>query len=105
MTTTNVQQNDALGGGGSIWGSLGNIAVNGLSRAVDGALSKKYPLTSQNEIATTDAFGNVRAKGAPGKGVGFTDSVAGIVTSPVGVAVGVSLLVGGLILLAIKIAK
>jgi hypothetical protein len=52
-----VAQTDALGGAGSISPSLHSIAVNGLSRAVDGSLSQKFPLTSFNETYAANRQG------------------------------------------------
>jgi hypothetical protein len=100
-----IQQNDSTGGAGSLLGSILGIAVNGLSTAVDGELSKKYPLTSMNENLSVDAFGNLRPTGAPQNSVSFGQQVAGILTSPVGVALGVAFLAGALVLIAVKLSK
>jgi hypothetical protein len=82
-----VAQTDALGGAGSISPALQLIAVNGISRAVDGFLSTKYPLTSFNEPYSAEgggAFepgGTLVPRGAPGWTTGY--GVAPLVQSPI----------------------
>jgi hypothetical protein len=81
-----VAQTDALGGAGSISPALQAIAVNGISRAVDGFLSTKYPLTAFNEPYSSEgagAFepgGQLVPRGAPGWTTGY--GVAPLVQSP-----------------------
>jgi hypothetical protein len=58
--------NDALGGGGSLTDQIRQIAVTGISRYVDGELSRKYPLTSGDRNITLDAEGDARPSSAPG---------------------------------------
>lgn len=57
-------QSDALGTSGSIEDGLAGIALNGLSRTVDGVLSRKYPLSSFNEPYAYEGGGQFEA-GAP----------------------------------------
>lgn len=81
-----VAQTDAMGGAGSITAALQAIAVNGISRATDGYLSTKYPLTAFNEPYSAEgagAFepgGTLTPRGAPGWTTGY--GVAPIVQSP-----------------------
>lgn len=96
-----IQQNDAAGGSGSIADALLGIAVNGISRGVDGYLAKKLPLTSSNELVTYDAFGNALPKGAPQ----VQQSFGSIVKSPVGIAVGALILGGVLVVVLVKAVK
>lgn len=56
-TSGPVAQTDSLGGAGSISPALQLIAVNGLSRAMDGFLSTKYPLTAFNEPYSAEGAG------------------------------------------------
>jgi hypothetical protein len=82
-----VAQTDALGGAGSITAALQAIAINGISRATDGYLSTKYPLTAFNEPYSAEgagAFepgGTLTPRGAPGWTTGY--GVAPIVQSPI----------------------
>lgn len=81
-----VAQTDALGGAGSLSADLQAIAVNGISRAVDGFLSTKYPLTAFNEPYSSEGAGAFEPGGqlvprsAPGWTTGY--GVAPIVQSP-----------------------
>lgn len=77
-----IQQNDAAGGAGSISQQLLGIAVNGISRYVDGRLSAKYPLTSFNERETLNAAGQVKPASAPQQNVAATDKVASVLQNP-----------------------
>lgn len=79
----NIQTNDAAGGAGSLVQGLLGIAINGLSRAVDGKLSQKYPLTSFNENVTVNAEGEVKPRSAPAANVKATSVAAGILSNPV----------------------
>ena len=97
-----IQQNDAAGGAGSITQGLLGIALNGLSRAIDGKLSQKYPLTSFNENLTQGPDGKYYPASAPQQDASASSTALGIVSSPVGIAVGVSVVVSLLIFLAIK---
>lgn len=81
-----VAQTDAMGGAGSIAKGLQSLVVNGVSRASDGFLSTKFPLTSFNEPLSAEgagAFepgGNITPRSAPGK---TPSGTAPIVQSPV----------------------
>lgn len=97
-----IQQNDAAGGAGSIAGALQAIAVNGLSRAIDGALAKKYPLTSFNETQAVNAQGEVKPRSAPQAGVSATDAAKGLLSNPVVIGSGIAVVVAVLIVLAIR---
>lgn len=87
MADQPVAQTDALGGAGSITDALQPIAVNGLSRAVDGYLSTKYPLTAFNEPYSAEGYGAFEPGGqlvprsAPGWTTGY--GVAPLVQNPV----------------------
>lgn len=100
-----LQQNDAAGGAGSIAQGLLGIAVNGLSRGIDGYLSRKYPLTSFNETLTYDATGQLRPGSAPQRDITATESLVGILENPLAKAVALSLGVGLIIFLAVKAAR
>lgn len=100
-----LQQNDAAGGAGSIAQGLLGIAVNGLSRGIDGYLSKKYPLTSFNETLTYDSQGNLRPGSAPQRDITATESLSDFLSNPLTKAVGLSLGIGLLIFVAVKIAR
>lgn len=87
-TTQPVAQTDALGGAGSIFSAgLAAIAVNGISRAADGYLSTKYPLTSFNEPYSSEGAGAFEPGGqlvprsAPGWTTGY--GATPLVQSPV----------------------
>lgn len=72
-----VAQSDSMGGAGSLTPALQSIAVNGLSRAVDGYLSTKYPLTAFNEPYSAEGYGAFEPGGqlvprsAPGWTTGY----------------------------------
>lgn len=100
-----IQQNDAAGGAGSISQNLLSVAVNGLSRAIDGHLSKKYPLTSFNETLTYDTTGTLRPGSAPQRNITAGETAQGLLSNPVVVAVGVSVGISVLILVVLKLAK
>ena len=74
---------DSLGGGGSLMDSLQSIATNGLSRAIDGYLSKEYPLTSFNENQAVDAYGNPLPVGAPQTAISSATTFSQILKQPV----------------------
>lgn len=97
-----IQQNDAAGGAGSITSGLLGIALNGLSRAIDGKLSTKYPLTSFNENLTVGPDGKYYPSSAPQRDASASSTAFGLLSSPVGIAVGVSIVVSLLIFVAIK---
>ena len=105
-----ITENDALGGAGSIGGSSSNpfkdavaaIAVTGLSRAVDGFLSKKFPLTSFNETETVNASGTVTPASAPSSGAGAGAGFAAAISNPVVIAVGVSLIAAVALFFALR---
>lgn len=81
-----VAQTDALGGAGSLAVALQAIAVNGISRAADGYLSTKYPLTAFNEPYSSEGAGAFEPGGtlvprsAPGWTTGY--GVNPIVAAP-----------------------
>lgn len=77
-----VQTNDAAGGAGSLTQQILGVAVNGISRAADGYLSRKFPLTSFNENLTYDANGNPRPASAPQTNVSATERVSGMLSNP-----------------------
>jgi hypothetical protein len=85
--TQPVAQTDALGGAGSLSSALQGIAVNGISRAVDGYLSTKYPLTAFNEPYSSEGAGAFEPGGtlvprsAPGWTTGY--GTAPLVQSPI----------------------
>lgn len=100
-----VQQNDAAGGAGSITSGLLGIAINGLSRAIDGKLAQKYPLTSFNENLTVGPDGKYYPRSAPSKDVEASSTALGLLKSPVGMAVTVSVVVSVLIFIAIRAGR
>lgn len=87
-----VTTNDALGGAGSLSDALRGIALNGLSRAIDGYAAKKYPLTYFNEPNAVDAEGNVRPRSAPGTPVTTGEAAKAALTNPLVIGVGVAVL-------------
>jgi hypothetical protein len=101
----NLQQNDAAGGAGSLSQSLLGVAVNGLSRAIDGALSKKYPLTSFNENLTYNSAGQLKPASAPMKNVSATETAKGMLSSPLAIGIGVAIAGTLLILIVLKATK
>lgn len=100
-----IQQNDAAGGAGSIAQQLLGVAVNGLSRAIDGHLSKKYPLTSFNETLTYDSTGTLRPSAAPQKDVPATETAKTYLSNPVVVAVGVSVGISVVLFVLLRAVK
>lgn len=100
-----IQQNDAAGGAGSLTQALLGIAVNGLSRAIDGHLSKKYPLTSFNETLTYDTEGNLRPGSAPMRDVSATEYAKVQLSNPVVIAVAASVGISLVIFVLLKAAK
>lgn len=85
-----IPANDAAGGAGSIIPALRNIAINGVSRAADGYLSRKFPLTSFNETETINAVGERKPSSAPQKNVSATEAARGVVLDPTIIAIGVA---------------
>lgn len=81
-----VDTTDAMGGTGSIPDNLRTIATSGLSRFVDGFLSRQFPLTSFNEPQAVDAYGNLLPKGAPQTPVVAAKTFADIVSQPIVIA-------------------
>lgn len=81
---------DSLGGGGSLADSIRALAVTGLSRAIDGELSRKYPLTAGEQNRTVDADGKVRPVGAPGARPTAGAAFAGFIQNPTVMLVGVA---------------
>lgn len=100
-----IQQNDAAGGAGSITAGLLGIAINGLSRAIDGKLAQKFPLTSFNENLTVGPDGKYYPASAPAKNVSAGSTALGLLQSPVGIAIGVSVVVSVLIFVAIRAGR
>lgn len=98
----NIQQNDAAGGAGSLLTALQNIAINGVSRAVDGALSKKYPLTSFNDGQTVNAEGEVKPRAAPQTNVSATTTIAGALNNPVVIGAGVAIVAAIVVVLVLR---
>lgn len=90
-------ENDAAGGAGSIRQGLLNLAVNGLSRAVDGRLARRYPLAGENERVDDQG----RPAGAPQSRSLQTDA-KGFFTNPITIAVGVAVSLAVVIVLAVR---
>jgi hypothetical protein len=102
-----VTQSDALGGEGSLSAGVRSIAVNGLSRLVDGYLSRKYPLTSLNENYAIEGGGAYEATNAPGKPrsapqPGSKIGAGTSLSSPVVLAVGGVLIVALVLVVALR---
>lgn len=106
--TQPVAQTDALGGAGSIEPALQAIAVNGISRAVDGFLSTKYPLTMFNEPYSAEGYGafepggQLVPRGAPGWTTQY--GAAPIVQSPLSLSNPIVLGIGAVLLIAVIVA-
>lgn len=100
-----IQQNDAAGGAGSLAQSLLGVAVNGLSRAIDGHLSKKYPLTSFNETLTYDTTGNLRPSSAPQRDVAATETAKSYLSNPVVIAIAASVGISVVLFVILRAAK
>lgn len=100
-----IQQNDAAGGAGSLTQALLGVAVNGLSRAIDGHLSKKYPLTSFNETLTYDSTGTLRPSAAPQRDVAATETAKSYLSNPVVIAVAASVGISLVLFIVLKAAK
>jgi ABC-type phosphate transport system permease subunit len=100
-----IQENDAAGGAGSFSRDLLGIALNGLSRAIDGTLAAKYPLTSFNETQTVNAANQIKPSSAPAVSGSASGALKGALQNPVVLAVGISLLVGTVVLVAVAIAR
>lgn len=100
-----IQQNDAAGGAGSLTSSLLGIAVNGLSRAIDGTLAKKFPLTSFNENLTVNAQGETKPASAPQANVTATQTAAGLLANPFVLAGGAAVLVTLIIVVVVATRK
>jgi hypothetical protein len=106
---SDVVQTDALGGAGSLDSSLQNVAVNGLSRAIDGFLSTKYPLTSFNEPYTVEGggawepgVGYLTPRSAPQRGIPATQPAVPFLSNPVVWGIGGVLLVAVVLIVALK---
>jgi len=87
--------NDELGSGGGFLGALGSVLTQGLSGAVDGALSKKFGVGYSNGQVMVDAYGNPRPAGAAATPVSAAEGIAGALRNPYvlgGVALGIALL-------------
>lgn len=97
-----VQENDAAGGSGSLSQQLLGVLINGVSRASDGYLSKKFPLTSFNELEAYDAYGNELPRGAPGSRNSAAYSALAIFSNPVVIAVGVAVAISTIVFIAVK---
>lgn len=97
-----IQENDALGGSGSILQSLQVLAVNGLSRVIDGKLSRKYPLTSFNENVAVNTAGEAKPAGAPAKDASAAGAALDALKNPVVIAVVVSVAASLLLFFVLK---
>src|SRR2546430_2489982 len=102
-------QKDALGGAGSLEASLQSVAVNGLSRTIDGFLSTKYPLTSFNEPYTVEGggawepgVGYLTPRSAPQRGIPATQPAVPLLQNPLTWGVGAVLLVVVVLVVALK---
>ena len=100
-----VSTNDAAGGAGSLLQSIVGLAVNGVSRALDGELSKRYPLASFNETATLDATGTVKPASAPSKDSSTLEKTTGALNNPYVIAVGSAVGLTLLVLLGVYVAR
>lgn len=100
-----IQQNDAAGGAGSITQALLGVAVNGLSRAIDGSLSKKYPLTSFNENLVYNAEGQIKPRSAEQANVTATEKLGGIASNPLVIVGGVAILLTLVIVAVVAVRK
>lgn len=100
-----IQQNDAAGGAGSLAQGLLGIAVNGLSRVIDGSLSKKYPLTSFNENLVYNADGQIKPRSAPQANVTATEKFAGLTSNPMFLVGGAAVVLTLLIVAVVAIRK
>lgn len=89
---TTPTENGALGGIGSISDILKSVALNGLSRSIDGYNSKKYPLTYFNETQTINAAGEVKPSAAPAKTPSIGESAAQIFANPLIVGIGIAII-------------
>ena len=96
------QTSDALGGGGNLAANLRGIIVGGLSRAIDGELSKKYPLTSFNERETVGAGGAVRPASAPASPGSAFDAVKGALQNPMVIGIGVAIVASLALFIALR---
>lgn len=105
-----LTNNDALGGAGSIGGASSNpfkdalqaIAVGGLSRAVDGYLSRKFPLTSFNEGAAVNATGETTPRAAPAAEESATAGIFNALRNPYVIGTGIALLAGIALIFALR---
>lgn len=100
-----IQQNDAAGGAGSLAQGLLGIAVNGLSRVIDGSLSKKYPLTSFNENLVYNAEGQIKPRSAEQANVTATEKFSGLTSSPAFLIGGAAVVLTLLIVAVVAIRK
>ncbi len=100
-----IQQNDAAGGAGSLQTSLLGVMVNGLSRVVDGEMSRRYPLTSFNETLTYNTAGELKPGSAPMKNVTATESAKGLLSNPLAIGVGVAIAGTLVVLLMLKAVR
>lgn len=105
-----LTNNDALGGAGSIGGSPSNpfkdalqaIAVGGLSRVIDGELSRRYPLTSFNEGNAIGAAGNVTPRAAPAEETSATAGIFAALRNPYVIGTGIALVAGLALIFALR---
>lgn len=103
MEKTKLIPNDAMGGSGSIADSLRGIATLGLSRAVDGYFSKKYPLTAFNDNGAYNTSGQLRPGAAPGsRPAGTGSQLAGLLGNPTAIAIGVAVAIAVLVVFVVK---
>ena len=99
---TTATENDALGGAGSIKDALLGIALNGLSRKIDGRLSQKYGLTAFNETQAVTATGQATQSGAPQEKGSPGAQVAAFFNNPVALAIGAAVSLSVLIVFLTK---
>ena len=105
-----LTNNDALGGAGSIGGPASNpwkdalqaIAIGGLSRVVDGELSRRYPLTSFNEGSVTTPAGDLAPRAAPATEESATAGILNALRNPYVIATGVALIAGVALIFALR---
>ena len=100
-----VNPNDAAGGAGSIVRSILSIALNGISRTVDGAIAKRYPLTYFNENQIVNANSELKPYSAPQTDTKATSIAANAFSNPIVIAVGAAVALSLIILLVVRASK
>lgn len=83
---------DASGGIGSISSAFASIALNGLSKAVDGYTSQKFPLGFYAQQYSVNANGQVTPRAAVTPST-FGSQVKAVIASPAALYVGLAVFV------------